>query len=395
MKIAPIQNQIFKGHAAGPIKALYMQNATYPAQACVFNELQIIGRRHNFDVFIQNQDRVYDAIPIGPMQEFDGCIWAQDNKVIMGEDDNKTVISGLYLRPNEEAFAHSLSATKGWEWTDAEIYSQGGNMYTGKRPDGTRYLIVGLKDIELTALHYYLKNKLNKVTYDNMSVFIKNNELKNSQGEIVATAEEFSRSFADNIEIALEKYSDAFRVDKKDITILPQGDYHIDLSIKPLNYPYVLVNDKEAARSNLRRARINFLPNLDQQVYLSRMESALKKYIKEYAPCDQICERLKAQGFEPIKIGGGYGNRTVNFINAIVHQEKDGLIYITNSAEPEKYGIYLQETFEKELKEKCPQITKVYFVRGAQIGKHSNILMEYLKQYRGGIHCLCCEEMDE
>ena len=40
---------------------------------------------------------------------------------------------------------------------------------------------------------------------------------------------------------------------------------------------------------------------------------------------------LEKKGFVPIRIDGGYGLNTINFINAIVHQDGDDLIYITNS----------------------------------------------------------------
>ena len=59
MKISSQNTFSFKGHAAGRIKALYMQNAYLPAQIPIYNELRDIGKKHNFDVYIHNQDKLH------------------------------------------------------------------------------------------------------------------------------------------------------------------------------------------------------------------------------------------------------------------------------------------------------------------------------------------------
>jgi len=44
MKISPLNNQYFKGHAAGRIKALYMQNPGNQSQLAIYNQMREIGK---------------------------------------------------------------------------------------------------------------------------------------------------------------------------------------------------------------------------------------------------------------------------------------------------------------------------------------------------------------
>ena len=94
MKIDFHHIQSFKGHSAGKIKALYMQNASLPAQILLYDELREIGKRHNFDVFIHNNDRLYNEEMNDTADE--DCnyqLWAQDNKTILNKGGEKVVIS--------------------------------------------------------------------------------------------------------------------------------------------------------------------------------------------------------------------------------------------------------------------------------------------------------------
>ena len=91
-------------------------------------------------------------------------------------------------------------------------------------------------------------------------------------------------------------------------------------------------------------------------------------------------------------IGGGFGTCKVNFLNAIVNERLSGaLSYITNSAECEdKRYEFLQTLFKRELREKCPEIDRIYFIKGG-FKDDENVLMSYLNNFSGGIHCLCAE----
>ena len=83
-------------------------------------------------------------------------------------------------------------------------------------------------------------------------------------------------------------------------------------------------------------------------------------------------------------------------MNAIVNKHEDGTIsYITNSTECENEFISnIQKAFEEELREKAPNIDKVYFVCGNKdyITYDSNYIMDDLGIRNGGIHCMTLEE---
>ena len=120
---------------------------------------------------------------------------------------------------------------------------------------------------------------------------------------------------------------------------------------------------------------------------------------RTYASPGEICDELKKLGFNPIRIGGVYYDG-INFMNAIVNKHQDGtMTYISNSSECKNH-IYtkLQKVFEKELKEKAPMITNCCFVKG-EVPRHARFveksyMLDSLKHYHGGIHCMTLEEPD-
>jgi len=395
MKISQIQNQIFKGHGAGRIKALYMQNPNIPSQIPIYRELRTIGQKHGFDVFIHGDDELFcQDLKYPTPKHCDYELWAQDNKTILKRDGKTTVISGLYIPETEKVAAKNLAKVKNAEYQEHEIFMQGGNFFVGKKTDGKNYLIIGMDDFYYSAIHYFLKSKIDDVTVDKVDLFGQGQDLKNDEGEIIASFSEFDDEFEKWGEIAALKFREIFDLEKGDTTLLAQGQYHNDLVVRPLNYPYVLVGDENLALENLEKLKKEFKFSPKTVLFVNDMKRKIEKQKQDYISSDVICDDLEKNGFIPIRVGGSYGLYTINFINAIVHQNGDDLIYITNSCiGAGKDYEYLQMLFEKELKEKCPQITKVYFVKGAITDKKSNIILEYLKRHKGGIHCLCAEEM--
>ena len=394
MKVFSVKNQNFLGHGAGKIKALYMQNPNLPIQIPVYNELKSIGQAHNFDVFIHGQDELLNdtfmKYPSARYCEFG--VWSQDNKTIISKDGELSIISGLYMPEEEQAASQNFAEVRGIEHKKVELLLEGGNLFLGKKFDGKNYLIIGFKDVHISAIHNYLKEKFGSITYEDMDEFT--SELKLNKNGIIATYEEFNKNFSKWEMFVLDELKEAFDVDKNDITILPQGQYHNDLVIRPLDYPYVLVNDEKKSEENLNRLKKFYKFSINSHLFARKHFKKIKEQNERYASCDDLCKHLEKAGFIPIKIGGVYGIKTINFINAIVHQEEQGLIYITNSGiSKNKNYIFLQALFEQQLKKSCPQISRVYFVDGSPLSNGSNIVLEYLKTHKGGIHCLCAEEM--
>ena len=103
MKIIPsIKNINFYGHAAGKIKALYMQNASHPSQILVYNELRKIGQEYNFDVFLHHQNHIFNNELI--KTSYEKCnyqVWSQDNKTFLNKNGKPVLISSVCMPRSE------------------------------------------------------------------------------------------------------------------------------------------------------------------------------------------------------------------------------------------------------------------------------------------------------
>lgn len=223
-------------------------------------------------------------------------------------------------------------------------YISGGNFFLGKKPDGEKFMLIGANE---------------------------------------------------EMSISKKQISERYEVKPENIHYIKQQDYHLDLSIRPIGYPYVLVNNPEMCLKNEFKAKgvkTKSKPTLDKDNYKML---AYKRSI----------EQLKENGFVPIAIGGVYDTKdaSVNFMNAIVNKHKDGSIsYITNSSKCNMPNISkYQRIFEKDLKNKldelkktdknAPTLKNIYFIEGENYGTHNEV-MENLLEGAGGVHCMSAEE---
>ncbi len=273
---------------------------------------------------------------------FDGCEWAQDNKCIVQRNGKPYMIGGHDLSSDTiDIMEHNYGISGNWE----HAFLTGGNTFIGKFPNGDKWLITGAK------------------------------------------------VFPEKIKDIAKCYD----VKEENIHQIPTPDFHIDLGIRPIGYPDILVNDPEIAEKNLEKLN-------DGSKEFEEFKSSFKAYQEgakiTYASADAICDALKKIGFNPIRVGGVYYNG-VNFMNAIVNKHPDGTMgYITNSSECNNH-IYtkLQKVFEDEIREKAPQITDFYYVQGIRKSPYrpptgKNHMIDSLKYYHGGIHCMSLEEPD-
>ena len=191
------------------------------------------------------------------------------------------------------------------------------------------------------------------------------------------------------------KVAERFGVAPENIHYIQQQDYHLDMSLRPIGYPYVLINNpKMAAKNELKAKGIN--PNSNHKIEVD--ESTMFSYKK-------CVEQLQEAGFVPIPIGAVYfaNGASINFMNAIVNKHDDGSIsYITNSSKcNDPFVSKYQRLFEKDLRNKlnelwksdvdAPRVDKVYFVQGENYGTHNEV-MEQLLEGSGGVHCYVSEE---
>lgn len=269
--------------------------------------------------------------------------WIQDNSIVTEKNGEPYIVGELGI--------------KNGIFDALPLYIEGGNTFIGKFDNGQKWMMIGVEEND----------------------------------------KELSSSTRKSI-------SKVYNIPKENIFGIPKPDFHLDLGIRPIGFPDVLVNDPDMAEDEVNKMD-------DGSGEYRKFKNKFDKFKREasnlYAPCDKICSALKDKGFNPIRVAGVFYDG-VNFMNGIVNKHSDGKIsYITNSSACKNH-IYnkLQENFENELREKIPKIADIYFIKGNEncilnrlmedtystdLDK-SNYMMNTLRYYEGGLHCLTLEE---
>lgn len=397
MKISPVKNLDFKGHEAGKIKTLYMQNPNLGTQVNIYNQIKTIGEQEGFDVFIHDNQRIEKEKLSEKSKLYNPWgIWAQDNKVLLKKDDKTISLAPEFYSKQELVEVADFCDQTEIKGYFSELMFEGGNVYLGKKDNGENYFITSTMNMYLAGKYLYFKDRTNdEASYEAALKFFNDGKHYDKEGNLVADEEEYDRNWEVWAKKAIEIVSEDFDVKRENMVFLPEADFHIDMVIRPLEYPYVLINDDNEVDKLVEKLEKQFKYNPLERNELRKFKKNLQRHRAKYNPSDDICKKLEANGFVPIKIAGAFGRNPVNFINAIVHKNGEELAYITNST---KHGskIYqaMQEYFEKDLMEKYPKIKRVHYVDGGKCAKgKKNNIMYYLGNGNGGIHCLCAEEM--
>ena len=266
--------------------------------------------------------------------------WIQDMKTVI-EKDNKPFM--LYNTCPDPAFFEPLKNNIGMDNIGTYHFQEGGNCFIGKYPNGEKWMIIG-RDGE----KYAKKNLIGK----------------------------------------------AYGIKQKNIHFIPQQDYHLDLTMRPIGYPYILIDDPELTKQHIKQLEKEFTS--DELKYIKEnLEKNTLGYRGMYDSCDTVVKALEQLGFKPIRIAGVYSNE-INFMNAIVNKHKNGTIsYITNSSKCKSpLKSKLQELFKADLKKNIPNLDEVYFIQGDSPLGNPKIshLMDMLGRQGGGLHCMSIEE---
>ncbi len=268
--------------------------------------------------------------------------WIQDMKTVIEKDNKPFMLADTCPDP---AFFEPLKLNLGINNLGTHYFQEGGNSFIGKYPNGEKWMIIG-KDG-------------------------KKHSNKTAIGE-------------------------AYGIKPENIHFIPQQDYHLDLTMRPIGYPYILVDDPALTLQHIRTLEKEF-DSTELQYIKDNLEKNTLGYRGMYESCDTVVKALENLGFKPVRIAGVYSNE-INFMNAIVNKHKDGEIsYITNASKcnsPLKCKI--QELFESDLKAAIPNLDKVYFIAGESPAGNKNInhLMDMLGRQGGGLHCMTIEEPD-
>lgn len=366
----------FKGYAACPLKNLHLQIPTFDEQnkrvLKAANELKDIADKENFglvlhaggDLYTEEQAQALSPGFLNNKKRLPNRAFVQDLRIFL--PNNKL---GIFKNQRKKNFAGSEILESGKfakalnkETQDLSVLTQGGNFFIGKKDNGENYILIGDEPIRKIC------GGSNTNWY--------NADFEKRKGLAKEAFEKISKETGIKTE-NIYMVSQSFVLPPQKEDSLPPGfhiDFHIDMVLRPLKYPYVLVNDPGLVAKETSDA-----DNLIGFRQLNHVK------LNRLAPAEKLIEELEKQGFKPIPVPGIFIESRGNYMNAIVHERPDGkLVYITNSdSETNKdKGINLDKIFKDFIEKNVPCIKKVVFVKN------------HLLDYFGGIHCMTLEEPD-
>lgn len=346
----------FNGYGARPLRGLFLRRTDLDILSFdkITSQLETIGQKQGFDVFVQTNKGIYskNSSKISQDEYLRGCseyTWCQDNLTFLPQ--NKFVSNAKVINK----LGCDIEKFFGFQNFRVKNHVAGGNYYVID-DNGKKELLLGRFNMDGIA------------------------ELINE-----------------------------FNI--RAIQILPQADFHLDLFVRPLKNKTILV-----ANDSMLYDRVSeIIKQIDTNVSLTRVCEKLKaiknklKIMNDFFPEIPYCSAKTVQnklldaGYNVVKVPGRvfeYVNdeneilprHILNYMNGIVHENKDGeLVYITNKSNLNKYCGITKDVankigfdFESEFINSVKDYIKpenIYFVD----------TQKFLKIFQGGIHCLVSE----
>ena len=358
------ENTSFRGYDAIPLKAFYMQGIRKPNEINIFREMKAIAKKEGIDIFVNtNNIGIHTDIPSKTRFNPDLSIWAQDNKAFVKNKFGKQVLWNSKEPVMQEELFKTTFAD--FELNASRDMPRGGDYYIGFKENGEKWILV------------------NGSTMDEAEAL----------GEMNGDPEKLIQNL--------------FEVKSDNIFKLYTVWDDLDEVVRPVGFPYILVNNYQESLKNLDLMRKNFPTS---SILYTKMKNFLEQKINmnnTLQATNNYCKELESFGFKPITIGARY-IEDINFINAIaMKNNKNGISYITNSTKQSYKELeYLEQLFDRDLKSKVPTITNTHYVSGGKRVKgnpDSNIelysrglaerngIMDILANRLGGIHCMTAE----
>lgn len=458
------ENPRFRGYFAAPLDTLYLESKGKANKdlglLAVANQLKVIGDEEGFRIGIQVGEEIHYDLDKLTDSESDSNYWGQDGKLILQTGRGEKVIAPALYRSNHQkvedrkqndleallkfanpTLPHSAPQEAGHDHGKEFVHAfakalqlplkktqsewDGGNVFLGKNTAQKPFALIGADVLENTA-RCILAAKSQGLQLKAKEEMLEHPEL----------AELKTEPFLNE---ARRKVAQDFGIRPNNLFVVSQPNFHIDMAIRPLKYPTVLVNDfglslkllkeiahqleQEPAKTAPRKSGpVTFGALLAWQPFtplefvrdlIEDTEHNQRLLESQYANTDQICKELEDQGFEPIRVPGLFNSKATNFMNAIVHERPDGgLVYITNKSPIPK----LNEVFENYLKDHAPSVKSVHFIDGISntepedkdynryhnknyppeslpFRRIANYIAVFLQKLEGGIHCMVTERL--
>lgn len=364
MRIENLNQKSFRGYDVMPLRGFYMQGLSKRGHRAVFNQMRQVANKEGLALYLNSNNKELKMV-FEPNKERLSC-WAQDSLAFIKRSKSADI---LWNAKRSAIPEQNLEPLANFAICQAEKYPRGGNYYLGYNDKGERWLIINSMELK-----------------------------KGDESDIKKPLE--------------KELVEMFEVEPENIIILDLFDNDLDELVRPIKYPYVLVNDWEEVTENVKRFKKEY-PNVSNlympiEDFVSKKTSSVEEPSTEY-----ICNTLKKYGFVPIRIAGRY-HYGINYLNAIAWENKGGKIsYLTNSVKRSYKELeFFERMFENILRERVLNIDNMYFISGGprtydernsdsilnlySPGFHrDNVIMDLLAAYEGGIHCLTAEIPEE
>ena len=406
----------FQGYFAGPRQGYYFQPDDTGIFIDVIGNLQQTLRPHNIPVSAHLEDMIQDTFRTSPKESFQperlhsgyklSHGWGQDTKAIWGHHDSNTPVVVEPCEPEDEeqgiaeSFAHQLSLP----YRKLNSSLEGGNYFLGLKNENEWVALIGEQEV---------------LSSDKSLVDMKKRDFRKQLKQL---SPEKKEAF---LAKGMKLIQHDINLPSDNIFYLPQPEYHLDLGILPLIYPYVLVGS--VAKTKLWLDTLSHQNGLTDEAgkSLKKLADCCARYEKHlaresYASGEEVASVLEQQGFKPIMIPGiiadadakeGSSHFIVNYLNALVTQDKNGdLIYSGSETPVFEGGFSLDKAFEQELRKALKESNPVleskfistHFVYGDPLlGRDDeylpgevSFLSDRLRVQKGGLHCMVTEYPD-
>ncbi len=311
----------------------------------IIEELRAIGKEAGFEV-----EEI--GVKTAPWVE-DYGIRRADGKVMLVSDETASEIKHTNF---EEIISDRKNISKSTQGNTAKYYKEfqntvregdivqgksyleGGNVLNTCLADGTAGAVIGSESINYTLQTMNLENT------------------------------------PENIEKAKNQIAQDLGLKPENITFIPQYDFHIDMTYRPLHNGEIAVPDYEEAIRILQETRIAGMDDNTKSELIKNLEELNTKSAAIRQEAEQA---LTEGGYRIVKIPcfAENGQSQINFMNGVGGTSKTGQsFYITNKSDYPELNDAIQTYFNNA------GVDKVYFVS----------TLPFLNNY-GGIDCLTQE----
>lgn len=396
----------FKGYDARPLKGFLMSSNCYG----IADEMYKIGQKEGFRIYSPFGGLLENKCDeIVPPYTTNGSLWAQDywtivkNKLLTLKTTDPTGSILKFFGLKYDITEKCTRETPQFMKLNQDIFGLFADT-ARENPEDVKAAFIAKKD-ELNSLYQ-------KAHIPGGNLFI----VKDGKEDVIIVGKnELAKYDTEDIQ---EMY------DVKNVIILPQMDYHLDLFIRPLDDKRVLVADDKITLDILHKGLqkfknyLNTLPQDEADIYQEEYEKmylAIRNFESEIqlnnrAQTDEIEQILENNGFNILRVPAriyeteynseedSFLIQYCNFINANAFHNRFGeLVYITNKSNiDERLGLTpdlsdrIGFSFEKEFVNSISDYINpehIYFIDGEK----NFISKTMLTGYQGGIHCACSE----